>query len=32
MAYKQEHRIGEIIEKSQALNGRVPWTPQATTQ
>ena len=27
MAYKQEHRVGEIVERSGVLNGRVPWHP-----
>jgi methylenetetrahydrofolate reductase (NADPH) len=29
MAYKQEHRIGEIIEGSNALDGRTPWQPDS---
>ena len=27
MAYRQEHRVAEIVEKSGALDGRVPWYP-----
>ncbi len=27
MAYRQEHRVPEIVEKSGILNGRVPWRP-----
>jgi methylenetetrahydrofolate reductase (NADPH) len=29
MAYKQEHRIGEIILRSNALDGRAPWQPHS---
>jgi len=29
MAYRQEHRVGEIVEKSGVLDGRVPWHPGA---
>ena len=29
MAYKQEHRIGEIIQRSNALDGRAPWQPHS---
>lgn len=28
MAYRQEHRIGEIITKSKVLGDRVPWSTQ----
>jgi methylenetetrahydrofolate reductase (NADPH) len=35
MAFRQEHTVAEIIERSGALNGRVPWypgrDPQTTT-
>ncbi len=27
MAYRQEHRVREIVEKSGVLDGRVPWHP-----
>ncbi len=27
MAYRQEHRVAEIVEKSGVLDGRVPWHP-----
>ena len=27
MAYRQEHRIGEIVTKSKVLGTRVPWSP-----
>lgn len=27
MAYKQEHRVAEIVDKSGVLNGRLPWQP-----
>ena len=27
MAYRQEHRVPEIVEKSGILDGRVPWHP-----
>jgi methylenetetrahydrofolate reductase (NADPH) len=27
MAYRQEHTVAEIIERSGVLNGRVPWYP-----
>ena len=27
MAYRQEHRVPEIVEKSGVLDGRVPWHP-----
>ncbi len=27
MAYRQEHRVPEIVEKSGVLDGRVPWRP-----
>ena len=29
MAYRQEHRVPEIVEKSGVLAGRVPWSPGA---
>ena len=28
MAYRQEHRISEMVEKSNVLGGRKPWTPK----
>jgi methylenetetrahydrofolate reductase (NADPH) len=35
MAFRQEHTVAEIIERSGVLNGRVPWypgrDPQTTT-
>ena len=30
MAYKQEHRIGEIIQRSMVLDGRIPWQPNVS--
>jgi methylenetetrahydrofolate reductase (NADPH) len=27
MAYRQEHRVAEIVEKTGVLQGRVPWHP-----
>ena len=30
MAYRQEHHVGEIVERSQALGSRVPWHPGVT--
>ena len=27
MAYRQEHTVAEIIERSGVLNGRKPWYP-----
>ncbi len=30
MAYRQEHRIGEIVIKSKVLGTRVPWSPPAS--
>ncbi len=27
MAYRQEHRVAEIVEKTGVLDGRVPWHP-----
>ena len=27
MAYRMEDRIGEIVSRSNALNGRTPWQP-----
>lgn len=32
MAYRQEHNVGEIIERSQILGGRVPWHPGVTME
>lgn len=29
MAYRQEHRIGEIVTKSRVLDSREPWRPPA---
>ncbi len=29
MAYKQEHRVPEIVEKTGVLEGRIPWQPGA---
>jgi methylenetetrahydrofolate reductase (NADPH) len=29
MAYRQEHRVPEIVEKSAVLDGRAPWHPPA---
>jgi methylenetetrahydrofolate reductase (NADPH) len=29
MAYRMEDRIGEIVTRSNALNGRTPWRPAA---
>lgn len=29
MAYRQEHRIGEIVTKSRVLDNREPWRPPA---
>ena len=31
MAYRQEHRIGEIVTKSKVLGTRVPWSPGTHT-
>ena len=28
MAYRQEHRIAEIVEKTQVLGSRTPWRPE----
>jgi methylenetetrahydrofolate reductase (NADPH) len=28
MAYRQEHRVPEIVEKSGVLDGRTPWHPR----
>ena len=28
MAFRQEHRVGEIVERSGVLGGRVPWHPR----
>ena len=30
MAYRQGHRIGEIVSKSKVLGTRVPWSPPAS--
>ena len=27
MAFRQEHRVAEIVERSGVLGGRVPWHP-----
>ena len=27
MAYRQEHRVPEIVERAGVLGGRVPWHP-----
>jgi len=27
MAFRQEHRVGEIVERSGVLGGRQPWRP-----
>lgn len=32
MAYRQEHRVAEIVEKTGVLEGRVPWHPGACPQ
>jgi methylenetetrahydrofolate reductase (NADPH) len=32
MAYKQEHRVAEIVEKTGVLEGRVPWHPGVAVQ
>jgi methylenetetrahydrofolate reductase (NADPH) len=32
MAYRQEHRVPEIVEKSGVLAGRTPWHPGAEEQ
>ena len=31
MAYRQEHRVAEIVEQSGALDGRQPWRPAPIT-
>ena len=31
MAYRQEHRVPEIVERSGVLNGRTPWHPKLYT-
>ena len=28
MAYRQEERIAEIVQKTQVLGSRTPWHPQ----
>ncbi len=30
MAFRQEHRVGEIVERSGVLGGRIPWHPGVT--
>lgn len=30
MAYKQEQRVAEIVDKTGVLNGRMPWQPSGT--
>lgn len=32
MAYRQEHRVPEIVERSGVLGGRTPWHPDVATQ
>ncbi len=32
MAYRQEHRVAEIVERSQVLGGRIPWHPRVTLE
>jgi hypothetical protein len=32
MAYRQEHSIPEIIDRSGVLRGRVPWYPGRSTE
>jgi len=32
MAYRQEHRVAEIVERSQVLGTRVPWHPGVTLE
>ena len=32
MAFRQEHRVGEIIERSNVLEGREPWQPSRDWQ
>jgi methylenetetrahydrofolate reductase (NADPH) len=32
MAFRQEHRVAEIVEQSNVLAGRVPWHPGATLE
>ena len=32
MAYKQEHRVGEIVERSAVLGNRTPWRPGDATK
>lgn len=32
MAYRQEHRVAEIVERSQVLGGRDPWQPGVTLE
>jgi len=32
MAYRQEHRVAEIVERSQVLGARVPWHPGVTLE
>ena len=32
MAYRQEHRVAEIVTRSGVLHGREPWRPAAATE
>ena len=32
MAYRQEHRVPEIVEKTDVLAGRTPWRPDVDRQ
>lgn len=32
MAFRQEHRVAEIVERSKILGGRVPWHPGVTVE
>ena len=32
MAYRQEHRVAEIVETSAVLDGRTPWHPGLATE
>ena len=31
MAYRQEHRVAEIVQRSGVLDGRTPWHPKLYT-
>jgi methylenetetrahydrofolate reductase (NADPH) len=31
MAYRQEHRVAEIVQRSGVLDGRIPWHPKQYT-